>query len=142
MEAFIREFRTTNELLLKERNNSLSELKFEVYGLSRAIEKAQIANCEIKGVTTRGGKTTTKTTHNTNIANEPPAPDHDKSATPCRQRHRLQSYETYLRLLELGLRTLSSELRMHRIDWSSVSVDGFMTKHTLGDLRIILAFRQ
>ncbi|GJR29032.1 integrase, catalytic region, zinc finger, CCHC-type containing protein, partial [Tanacetum coccineum] len=29
MDAFIREFRTTNELLLKERNNSLSELEFE-----------------------------------------------------------------------------------------------------------------
>ncbi|GJT09708.1 uncharacterized protein Tco_0856750 [Tanacetum coccineum] len=71
-----------NELLLKERNNSLSELKFEVYGLSRAIEKAQIANCEIKGLTSRGGKTTTKTTHNTNIANEPPAPNHDKPVTP------------------------------------------------------------
>ncbi|GJV28435.1 reverse transcriptase domain-containing protein [Tanacetum coccineum] len=82
MEAFIREFRTTNELLLKERTNSLSELKFEVYELSRAIEKAQIANYKIKGVTTRGGKTITKTTHNTNIANEPPAPDHDKPATP------------------------------------------------------------
>ncbi|GJV67129.1 DNA-directed DNA polymerase [Tanacetum coccineum] len=42
MDAFIREFRTTNELLLKERNNSLSELEFEVYGLSRAINKAQM----------------------------------------------------------------------------------------------------
>ncbi|GJV46678.1 hypothetical protein Tco_1431214 [Tanacetum coccineum] len=40
IEAFIREFRTTNELLLKERNNSLSELEFKVYGLSRAINKA------------------------------------------------------------------------------------------------------
>ncbi|GJV67990.1 hypothetical protein Tco_1483499 [Tanacetum coccineum] len=30
MGAFIREFKTTNELLLKERNNSLSELKFEL----------------------------------------------------------------------------------------------------------------
>ncbi|GJV09514.1 DNA-directed DNA polymerase [Tanacetum coccineum] len=35
IDAFIKEFRTTNELLLKERNNSLSELEFEVYGLSR-----------------------------------------------------------------------------------------------------------
>ncbi|GJV01576.1 putative laccase [Tanacetum coccineum] len=34
MEAFIREFRITNELLLKERNNSLSELEFEVYGFT------------------------------------------------------------------------------------------------------------
>ncbi|GKB38286.1 reverse transcriptase domain-containing protein [Tanacetum coccineum] len=30
MEAFIKEFRTTNELLLKERNNSLCELGFEL----------------------------------------------------------------------------------------------------------------
>ncbi|GJW13492.1 DNA-directed DNA polymerase [Tanacetum coccineum] len=29
MDAFIREFKTTNELLLKERNNSLSELEFD-----------------------------------------------------------------------------------------------------------------
>ncbi|GJX63014.1 putative ribonuclease H-like domain-containing protein [Tanacetum coccineum] len=42
MEAFIKEFRTTNELLSKKRNKSQSELEFEVYGLSRAINKAQI----------------------------------------------------------------------------------------------------
>nr|GFB26275.1 cysteine proteinases superfamily protein [Tanacetum cinerariifolium] len=42
IESFIREFRTTNELLLKERNNSLRELEFEVYGLSRAINNAQM----------------------------------------------------------------------------------------------------
>nr|GEW30776.1 hypothetical protein [Tanacetum cinerariifolium] len=42
MDAFIREFRTTNELILKERNNSLCELEFEVYGLSRAIDEAQL----------------------------------------------------------------------------------------------------
>ncbi|GJT18572.1 hypothetical protein Tco_0877278 [Tanacetum coccineum] len=42
MDAFIREFRTTSELLLKERNNSLRELEFKVYGLSREINKAQM----------------------------------------------------------------------------------------------------
>nr|GEU33980.1 hypothetical protein [Tanacetum cinerariifolium] len=42
IDAFIREFRTTNELLLKERNKSLCELEFEVYGLSRAIDEAQL----------------------------------------------------------------------------------------------------
>ncbi|GJS25683.1 hypothetical protein Tco_0454315 [Tanacetum coccineum] len=41
MEAFIREFKTTNERLLKERNNSLSELEFEVYGLRKEKEEAQ-----------------------------------------------------------------------------------------------------
>ncbi|GJZ95463.1 splicing factor [Tanacetum coccineum] len=46
MNAFIREFRTTNELLLKERNNSLSELKFEIHGLSRVMNKAQMVGSE------------------------------------------------------------------------------------------------
>ncbi|GJT51704.1 putative nucleotidyltransferase, ribonuclease H [Tanacetum coccineum] len=59
MEAFIRAFRTTNELLFKEQNNSLGELKFEVYGLSRAINKAQLIKCEAKGVTTRVPKGST-----------------------------------------------------------------------------------
>ncbi|GJZ87825.1 elongation factor Tu, mitochondrial [Tanacetum coccineum] len=39
IDAFIREFKTTNELLLKERNNSLRELEFKLYGLSRVINK-------------------------------------------------------------------------------------------------------
>ncbi|GJW68846.1 hypothetical protein Tco_0123270 [Tanacetum coccineum] len=53
MGAFIHEFRTTNELLFKERNNSLSELRFEVQGLLRAINNTPISNLEVKGVTTR-----------------------------------------------------------------------------------------
>nr|GEU77171.1 hypothetical protein [Tanacetum cinerariifolium] len=48
MGAYIRDFKTTNELLLKERNNSLSELKFKVYGLLKAINNAQLSNCEVK----------------------------------------------------------------------------------------------
>ncbi|GJR11444.1 reverse transcriptase domain-containing protein [Tanacetum coccineum] len=44
--AFIREFKTTNELLLKERNNYLSELEFKVYGFSKAINSAQLSNYE------------------------------------------------------------------------------------------------
>ncbi|GKD11134.1 reverse transcriptase domain-containing protein [Tanacetum coccineum] len=49
MGAFIREFKTTNGLLLNERNNSLRELKFEVCGLSKAIKDAQLSNYEVKG---------------------------------------------------------------------------------------------
>ncbi|GJX68225.1 reverse transcriptase domain-containing protein [Tanacetum coccineum] len=60
MSAFIREFRTTNELLFKERNNSLSELRFKVYWLSKVINNALILECEAKGVTTTGGKMTTQ----------------------------------------------------------------------------------
>ncbi|GJR54319.1 putative reverse transcriptase domain-containing protein [Tanacetum coccineum] len=40
--AFIGEFRTTNKLLFKERNNSLSELIFEVNGLSKGIHNDNI----------------------------------------------------------------------------------------------------
>ncbi|GJT97542.1 hypothetical protein Tco_1093060 [Tanacetum coccineum] len=77
--GFIREFKRTNELLLKERNNSLRELEFEVYGLSKAINNAQLTKYKVKGVTTRGGKTTTKIIHDTNDINkEPPILHHDK----------------------------------------------------------------
>ncbi|GJV65201.1 reverse transcriptase domain-containing protein [Tanacetum coccineum] len=81
MGAFIREFKTTNELLLKERNNSLSELRFGVYELTKVIEKAHITSCEIKGVTTRGGKTTTETTHDNNVTLEPLTRNHNEPIT-------------------------------------------------------------
>ncbi|GJX56918.1 retrovirus-related pol polyprotein from transposon TNT 1-94, partial [Tanacetum coccineum] len=82
IDAFIRKFKTTNELLLKERNNSLCELRFEVYGLTRAFKKAHVVNCEIKGVTTRGGKTTIETTLETNIIDKPSTLDLYKPVTP------------------------------------------------------------
>ncbi|GJZ28057.1 retrovirus-related pol polyprotein from transposon TNT 1-94 [Tanacetum coccineum] len=83
MGAFIREFKTTNKLLLKKRNNSLRELKFKVYWLSKAINNAQLSNSKVKGVTTRGGKTTTETIRDTNIINkEPPVLHHDKPVGP------------------------------------------------------------
>ncbi|GJT51347.1 ribonuclease H-like domain-containing protein [Tanacetum coccineum] len=83
MGAFIREFKTTNGLLLKERNISLSELKFEVYGLSKAINNAQLSNYEVKGVTTRGGKTTTEIIRDTNDINKKPSVlHHDKPVEP------------------------------------------------------------
>ncbi|GJU55002.1 putative nucleotidyltransferase, ribonuclease H [Tanacetum coccineum] len=57
MGAFIREFKTTNELLLKERNNSLSELKFElleddqldsflVNNLEESINLSDLESCD------------------------------------------------------------------------------------------------
>ncbi|GJT69131.1 hypothetical protein Tco_1028417 [Tanacetum coccineum] len=81
-DAFIREFRTTNELLLKERNNSLSELEFKVYGLSRVINEAQIVGYEAKGVTTRGGKSTTEPISDNANTNKHPSPHHEKPTTP------------------------------------------------------------
>nr|GEX41315.1 zinc finger, CCHC-type [Tanacetum cinerariifolium] len=83
MGAFIREFKTTNELLLRERNNSLSELELGVYGLLKAINNAQISSYEAKGVTTRGGKTTTGILRDTNDINkEPPILHYDKPIEP------------------------------------------------------------
>ncbi|GJX30935.1 DNA-directed DNA polymerase [Tanacetum coccineum] len=85
MRAFINEFRTTNELLFKERNNSLSELRFEVHELLRVIDNASISNYEVKGVTTRGGKTTTQDIQNDNTnmhTKEPLVVNHDKPVEP------------------------------------------------------------
>nr|GEU39380.1 calreticulin/calnexin [Tanacetum cinerariifolium] len=42
MEISIKEFRTTNELLLKERNNFLIELKIEVNKLSKVMEESTV----------------------------------------------------------------------------------------------------
>ncbi|GJV71518.1 hypothetical protein Tco_1491513 [Tanacetum coccineum] len=56
MEIFIKEFRTTNELLLKERSNLLSELTIEVNELLKVVNNVLILKNKVKGVTTRGGK--------------------------------------------------------------------------------------
>nr|GEV37154.1 hypothetical protein [Tanacetum cinerariifolium] len=81
MRAFIHKFRTTNELLFKESNNSLSELRFEVQGLLRVINNSPISNMEVKGVTTIGHKTTTQDVqdNDTNIhTKEPLVINHDE----------------------------------------------------------------
>ncbi|GJR58008.1 reverse transcriptase domain-containing protein [Tanacetum coccineum] len=78
MEIFIKEFRTTNEILLKTRSNLLSELKIEVNELSIIVSNVLIPKNEVKGVTTRGGKMTSEATHSKKInetginKNEPP----------------------------------------------------------------------
>nr|GEU95739.1 hypothetical protein [Tanacetum cinerariifolium] len=64
MRAFICNFQTTNEILFKERNNSLIELRFGVQELLKVINNTPMINCEVKRVTTRGGKTTTQDTQN------------------------------------------------------------------------------
>ncbi|GJY29193.1 hypothetical protein Tco_0404960 [Tanacetum coccineum] len=65
-----------------QKNNSLSELEFEVYGLSRAINKAQMVGCEAKGVTIRGGKSTTEPIGDNINTNKHPLPYHDEPMTP------------------------------------------------------------
>ncbi|GJU13696.1 DNA-directed DNA polymerase [Tanacetum coccineum] len=59
MRAFIYDFQTNNELLFKERNNSLIELRFGVQELLNVINNVPTIDCDAKGVTTRGGKATT-----------------------------------------------------------------------------------
>ncbi|GJT15534.1 reverse transcriptase domain-containing protein [Tanacetum coccineum] len=81
MRAFICDFQTTNELLFKEKNNSLIELRFGVQELLKVIKNVPMIDCEVKGVTTRGGKTTTQDVqdNNTNVQpEEPPVVDLDK----------------------------------------------------------------
>ncbi|GJT07340.1 DNA-directed DNA polymerase [Tanacetum coccineum] len=71
MRAFIYDFQTNNELLFKERNNSLIELRFGVQELLNVINNVLMIDCDVKGVTTRGGKTTTQDVHD-NHTNVPP----------------------------------------------------------------------
>nr|GEY90427.1 hypothetical protein [Tanacetum cinerariifolium] len=95
MGEFIKEFQTTNELLLKERNNSLSELEFEVYELSKAINNAQTSNYKVKCVNTRGGKTMTEISRDTNNVNkEPPILHHDKPVEPNKVLVKAKTHET------------------------------------------------
>ncbi|GJV07449.1 DNA-directed DNA polymerase [Tanacetum coccineum] len=81
MRAFICDFQTTNELLFKERNNSLNELRFGVQEFVKVMNNVPMTDSEVKGVTTRGGKTTTQDAqdNNTNVQpEEPPIVDLDK----------------------------------------------------------------
>ncbi|GJY93202.1 DNA-directed DNA polymerase [Tanacetum coccineum] len=84
MRAFICDFQTTNKILFKERNNSLIELRFGVQELLKVINNTPMIDCEAKGVTTKGGKTTTQDDKNndTNKTNEPDAQPSNKIQTP------------------------------------------------------------
>ncbi|GKB46723.1 retrotransposon protein, putative, ty1-copia subclass [Tanacetum coccineum] len=75
MEIFINEFRTTNELLLKEQNNFLCELEIGVYELGRVMCNILVPRHKIKGVTTRGREMTSEPTYNNEVNidyNQPP----------------------------------------------------------------------
>ncbi|GKC38054.1 hypothetical protein Tco_1050438 [Tanacetum coccineum] len=74
-----------NELLLKEPNNLLRELRIEVHGLSRVMNVVLTLRNEVKGVTTRGGKMTTMIAYKDEINNftrEPSELPHDKPEEP------------------------------------------------------------
>ncbi|GJU88715.1 ribonuclease H-like domain-containing protein [Tanacetum coccineum] len=84
MRAFICDFQTTNEVLFKERINSLIELRFGVQELLKVINNTPTIDCEVKGVTTRGGKTTTRDVQNndTNVHTEEPHASSNTIQTP------------------------------------------------------------
>ncbi|GJX46103.1 putative reverse transcriptase domain-containing protein [Tanacetum coccineum] len=67
IEIFIKEFRTSNKILLKTRSNLLSELKIEVNELSKVVSNVLIPKNEVKGVTTMGGKMTFEATSSKEI---------------------------------------------------------------------------
>ncbi|GJS69618.1 reverse transcriptase domain-containing protein [Tanacetum coccineum] len=84
MEIFIKEFRTTNELLLKTRSNLLSELEIKVNELLKVMGNVLVPKNKVKGVTTRGGKmTSSKEINKTGInKNEPPRFEQDVQEKP------------------------------------------------------------
>ncbi|GJY30451.1 reverse transcriptase domain-containing protein, partial [Tanacetum coccineum] len=88
IEIFIKEFRTTNELLLKTQSNLLSELKIKVNELSKVVSNVLIPKNKVKGVTTRGGKMTSEATRSKEInetginKNEPPRFEQDVQEKP------------------------------------------------------------
>ncbi|GJT51892.1 hypothetical protein Tco_0978049 [Tanacetum coccineum] len=88
MEIFIKEFRTTNELLLKTRSNLLNELKIKENELLKVVSNVLISNNEVKGVITRGGKMASETTRSKEIdetgiyKNKPPRFEQDVKEKP------------------------------------------------------------
>ncbi|GKC96860.1 hypothetical protein Tco_1162302 [Tanacetum coccineum] len=84
MEIFIIEFRTTNELLLKERSNLSSELEIKVNELSKVMGNVLIPKNKVKRVTTRGGNMAfSKEINETGInKNKPPRFEQDVQEKP------------------------------------------------------------
>ncbi|GKD93997.1 hypothetical protein Tco_1373834, partial [Tanacetum coccineum] len=88
MEIFIKEFKTTNELLLKKQSNLLSEIKIKVNELSKVVSNVLIPKNKVKGVTTRREKMTFEATRSKKInetginKNKPPRFEQDVQEKP------------------------------------------------------------
>ncbi|GKC23691.1 reverse transcriptase domain-containing protein, partial [Tanacetum coccineum] len=106
MEIFIKEFRTTNELLLKIRSNLLSELKIEVNELSKVVSNVLIPKNKVKGVTTRGGMMTSEATRSKEInetgINKNAPPRFDKM---CRKIRMMTAWKINIRVFRKKLPT-------------------------------------
>ncbi|GKB41337.1 hypothetical protein Tco_0886279 [Tanacetum coccineum] len=104
--AFICDFQTTNEILFKERNNLLIELRFGVQELLKVINKTPIIDYEAKGVTTRGGKTTTQDAENndTNVRTEEPlAENHNEPIKEGKKEAQQKKFIENLKQLHINL---------------------------------------
>ncbi|GJZ06963.1 reverse transcriptase domain-containing protein [Tanacetum coccineum] len=135
MRAFIREFKKSNELLFKETNNSLSELRFEVHGLSRVIDNT--LNCGVKRVTTRGEKMTTQDIRddNTNIhTKEPPVVHHDKPVEPKEVLVENQPHMTKELMPTVLLNNAAIKEKDPGSDTNSVTLGTLMINNALADL--------
>ncbi|GKC35384.1 putative NADH:ubiquinone reductase [Tanacetum coccineum] len=164
---FIREFRTTNELLLKEQNNLLSELKIKVHQLSMVMSDVLFSRHEVKGVTTRGGKMTYEVTYDkeTNKANdsdnepsgfqhyEQEKPQEVEGAFPAayfakRWQERNDLAQTYLNNLKAwpGLKEEESQpcrKADRRVGWSGMRSYGkeYITASLIREFLMIAVFR-
>ena len=55
---FILDFKNCQEYMIKEQNNMIMELQFAVHKLTTTVRKSLCKVNEAKGITTRGGRTT------------------------------------------------------------------------------------
>ncbi|GJX89506.1 hypothetical protein Tco_0341520 [Tanacetum coccineum] len=82
MSAFIYDFQTNNELLFKERNNLLIELRFGVQEFLKVINNVPMMNCDVKGVTTRVGSKEVLTNDQPQTTSEPVVQPSNEVQTP------------------------------------------------------------
>ncbi|PWA68807.1 hypothetical protein CTI12_AA304710 [Artemisia annua] len=90
MRDTLAKFRTTNELLLKEQNNLINGLAIEVHQLSKVLNKVLLVWHELKGITTRGGKSTFQigeTPEVNNTSNIPPGTVQSEQEAPKEINH-------------------------------------------------------
>ncbi|GKC16099.1 DNA-directed DNA polymerase [Tanacetum coccineum] len=142
MRAFICDFQTTNEILFKERINSLIELRFGVQELLKVINNTPMIDCEVKGVTTRGGKTTTQDAQNndTNKANEPNAQPSNKIKTPpipFPRRLRKEKEEAQQKQIEEACTiTMCSAVLLNKLPSKEKDPGSFTIPYDIGQLHI------
>ncbi|PWA50626.1 hypothetical protein CTI12_AA456380 [Artemisia annua] len=87
---FINEFKASHELLLKEQNNMINGLAIEVHQLSKVLNRVLLVKHDLKGITTRGGKSTFQigetpednNTNNVSSGSAPPEQEQPNETSP------------------------------------------------------------